>query len=287
VPAHAELAIPIHLGGEVYGVLNVESDRPFDDEDQLSLETIADFLALGMRNLRLIAAAREGAVRVERQRLARELHDNVTQILSSISLLSQTLDSAWRRDPAEGSRRVARLQQLAQTAFAEMRMLLRELVPPPPSAAPVAVSRRSRAFAGLERLRDHALPGALQRLLESMVPEEIQLGTEFSGYVPQRLEFEESLYRVCQEAVSNVVRHSGARHLQVTVAVTEDHAVLRVADDGRGIGTEFRPGLGLSSMRERLETHGGLLRITPNTPRGTLIEGRVPRKDRNASPAAT
>jgi signal transduction histidine kinase len=157
-PAQSELAVPIRLGDEVFGVVNVESDRPFDESDRLSVETVADFLGIALRNRSLLAQAREVAVLTERQRLARELHDNVTQILSSISLLTQTLDSAWRRDPAEGSKRVARLSQLAQTAFAEMRMLLRELSPPSAGGRLVEVSRRTRTLAGLERLREHALP---------------------------------------------------------------------------------------------------------------------------------
>jgi signal transduction histidine kinase len=277
----AELAVPILRGDEVLGVLNVEGDAQFDAFDQQSLEIIADHLALAIQNARLHEQAKSAAVLNERQRLARELHDNVTQILSSISLLSQTLESAYRRDPAEGAKRVQRLQQLSQTAFAEMRMLLRELAPPAASGSPDAnVSRRSRTFAGLERLKEHALPGALKRLLEAMAPEDLALRLDFAQYTPQKLDAEETLYRVCQEAVSNVIRHAQSRKLIVSAAVTRDQIVLQVADEGRGIGNEFRPGLGLSSMRTRLETAGGHLRVTPNSPRGTLIEARLPRADR-------
>jgi signal transduction histidine kinase len=280
-PALAELAVPIHMGDEVFGVVNVESDRPFDESDRLSVEAVADFLGIALRNRTLLEAASGAAVLTERQRLARELHDNVTQILSSISLLTQTLDSAWRRDPAEGSRRVARLSQLAQTAFAEMRMLLRELSPPGAGGAkPPDVSRRTRTLAGLERLREHALPGALERMLAVMAPEDLLVRLECDGYVAQKLEHEEALYRVTQEALSNVIRHARARHVQVSAGLTQDQVVLRIADDGRGIDTEFRPGIGLSSMRTRLESSGGHLRVTPNTPNGTLIEARLPRADR-------
>ena len=276
----SELAVPILRGGQVLGVLNVEGDARFDAFDQQSLEIIADHLGLAIQNARLNEQAKSAAVNNERQRLARELHDNVTQILSSISLLSQTLESAYRRDPAEGAKRVQRLQQLSQTAFAEMRMLLRELAPPAAGGQDLNVSRRSRTFAGLERLKEHALPGALQRLLESMAPEDLALRMDFAQYTPQKLDAEETLYRVCQEAVSNVIRHAQSRKLIVSAAVTRDQIVLQVADEGRGIGTEFRPGLGLSSMRTRLESAGGHLRVTPNSPRGTLIEARLPRADR-------
>jgi two-component system NarL family sensor kinase len=291
-PALAELAVPIRVAGEVVGVLNVESDQPFDEADRLGIECVADFLGVAIRNLRLVPAAREAAVLTERQRLARELHDNVTQILSSMSLLTQTIDSAWRRDASEGARRVARLGELAQTAFVEMRMLLRELSPPPeaplpsaalarkPAPAPAPISKRSRTVAGLERLRDYALPGALERMLGVLLPEELPFRLESPGYVPQRLDHEEALYRVCQEAASNAIRHARAHSLRVEALVTPEHAVLRIADDGCGLDPQFRPGIGLSSMRSRIESIGGHFRVTPNSPRGTLIEARLPRADR-------
>jgi signal transduction histidine kinase len=113
-----------------------------------------------------------------------------------------------------------------------------------------------------------------------MAPEELRVALEAAGYVPQQRELEEALYRVCQEAVSNAIRHARAHHLRVTATTTEEHAVLRVADDGCGLGTEFRPGLGLAGMRARVESAGGLFRVTPSTPQGTLIEARLPRADR-------
>jgi signal transduction histidine kinase len=225
--------------------------------------------------------AREAAVLTERSRLARELHDNVTQILSSINLLSQALPAAYRRDPEEGQRRIVRLQQLAQTAFAEMRMLLRELMPRTADGQPAtAVSRRSQAFAGIELLKAHALPGALQRLIGVMLPENLAWSMDAGGYVPQALELEEALFRIGQEALSNVIRHSQARRVNVRALVVATHAILQVADDGRGIADDFRPGFGLANMRKRLEIAGGQLRVTANSPRGTLIEARIPRADR-------
>ena len=279
LPAQAELAIPICSGNEVLGVLNVESNEAFDELDRKSLEVVAGYLAVAITNAHLFRQAREAAVLAERQRLARELHDNVTQILSSISLLSQSLADAWQRDPAEGQRRAARLQHLAQTAFAEMRVLLRELAPADQQPVKM-VSKRSYALVGIEQLKQHALPGALTRLLAAMVPDALDLKLDFGGYQAQQIGQEEILFRVCQEAVSNAIRHAAARRLTITAAIQRDHAVLRVSDDGRGIVDEFRPGMGLSNMRTRLEQAGGLLRIAANSPSGTLIEARLPRADR-------
>ncbi|HEX6834908.1 MAG TPA: histidine kinase, partial [Rudaea sp.] len=225
------------------------------------------------------------AVLAERQRLARELHDNVTQILSSMSLLSQTLTTAWQRSPEEGERRAARLAQLAQTAFAEMRMLLHQLAPPGSATGSVSevLSRRSRSLVGVEMLREHALPSALTKMLASAVPESLAVRSSFSNYVPQRLEHEEALFRVCQEAVSNCVRHANARRIRVEAVVTGSQAVLRVSDDGSGLSTNFRPGVGLGSMRTRIEHLRGQFRIAPSEPHGTLIEARLPRADREPS----
>ena len=281
-PAQAEIAVPILSGTLVLGVVNIESNRRFDDLDRRSLEVIADYLAVAIKNAELFEQAGNVAVLAERQRLAHELHDNVTQILSSMSLLSQTLGATWQRSPEEGERRAARLHQLAQTAFAEMRMLLGQLAPP--GTGNVAISRKSLGLIGVEVLRDQALPGALTRLLASVVPESVAVKSSFAGYVAQRLDHEEALYRVCQEAVSNTLRHARAKSVRVEAAATATHAVLRIVDDGEGLGTEFRPGVGLGSMRLRIENLGGLFRIAANNPRGTLIEARLPRADRQMPP---
>jgi len=280
-PAQAELAVPICSAERVLGVLNVEGNRTFDDLDRRSLEVVADYLAVAIENTRLSGRASETAVLAERQRLARELHDNVTQILSSMSLLSQTLTATWQRSPEEGEKRVARLQQLAQTAFAELRMLLRQLAPPESENHP-SISRKGRALVGLENLRTQALPGALTKMLAAMIPDAIAVKTSFSGYVPQALASEEALYRVCQEAVSNTVRHAQARRVRIEAAVTARECVLRIVDDGNGLGNEFRPGVGLGSMRTRVEVLHGQFRIAPNSPHGTVVEARIPRADRDA-----
>lgn len=276
--AHAELAVPILASGTVLGVVNVEGEQAFDELDERTLEIIADHLSVAIQNARLHELNREAAVWQERVRLRRELHDSVTQILSSISLLSQALPSAWRRSPEEGERRAQRLAELAQTAFAEMRALLRELQPPEECAP--HLSMKSRSFLGLERLRDGGLAAALPRLLDAMIPESMGRSYCFERYVPQLLAHEEALYRVCQEAASNVIRHARARQLTVTAYVDQTDAWLRVRDDGVGLASEVRGGIGLKSMRERITRLGGTLSLHPATPRGLEIHARLPRRDR-------
>ena len=274
---HIVFGAPIRWQDELLGTLalSVEPPRKFKPADLDLVHLIPPIIAIAISHTQ----RQDAELLDERARLARELHDNVTQILASMNLLSQTLASTWKRDPAEGEQRAARLHQLAQTAFAEMRMLLRELAPADPGVANT-ISRKSRVLVGLENLRTHALPGALTKLLGTIVPENVAVVSSFAAYVPQRLDHEEALYRVCQEALSNSLRHAGARRVRVEAAVTAEHAVLRVSDDGRGLDTDFRPGIGLSSMRTRIEALRGTFRIGSNNPRGTLIEARLPRADR-------
>ncbi|MEO8460430.1 MAG: GAF domain-containing protein [Dokdonella sp.] len=284
-PALAELAVPIQQGGHVLGVLNVEGNAPFDDLDQMSLEIVADFLGVAIHNAQLLPQARTAAILTERQRLARELHDNVTQILSAIGLLTQTLTAVWQRDPGAGEQRVLRLQQLAHTGFAEMRMLLRELAPPATQDDAAAVSTRISGLANRDSSAQRSLPNTLRNLIANMSPEELHIKTDFSAFARQSAENEETLYRVCQEALSNAIRHSRSTWLGISLTMTVTHCVLQVADTGCGIGNEFRPGIGLSSMRGRVEEIGGHFRVSANTPQGTLIEARLPRSDR-AEPIA-
>jgi signal transduction histidine kinase len=271
---HISFGAPIRWQDQLLGyiALSVEPPRKFRPADLDVVQLIAPIVAIAIGH----SQRQDAELLDERARLARELHDNVTQILASMNLLSQTLASTWKRNPVEGEQRAARLHQLAQTAFAEMRMLLRQLAAEPTDN----ISRKSRVLVGLENLRTHALPGALTKLLGTVVPENIAVASSFGAYIPQKLEHEEALYRVCQEALSNSLRHAGARRLRVEAAVTGEHAVLRVSDDGRGLDTDFRPGIGLSSMRTRIETLRGTFRIGSNNPHGTLIEARLPREDR-------
>lgn len=276
----AELAVPIQIGGEVLGVVNVEGPEAFDDLDQRTIEIVADHLAVALRNAHLIEHNRAAAVWQERQRLRRELHDSVTQILSSISLLAQALPSAWRASAQEGERRAQRLAELAQTAFAEMRALLRELQPPA-EAAP-AISQRGRSFLGLERLRDGGLAPALTRLLDTMIPETLARRYLFDAWVPQHLPHEEALYRVCQEAVSNVIRHSGAHRVEIEARVEPQVSRLLVRDDGGGLPAEFGGGgIGLKSMQQRVASLGGSFRLQRLDGGGLQVEACLPRRDRS------
>jgi signal transduction histidine kinase len=283
INVRTELAVPIVLGEEVFGCINIEALNPFDEDDVASIQIIADHLAVAIKNSRLAREARQAAVMRERQRLARDLHDAVSQALSSISLMSQSLVPAWRRDPAEGERRAHRIEELARLAFSEMRALLRELRPDSAVAEGVA----SVASAGVTDVKKMGLAAALQRFALVLAPQTPNIRLEFTAYRPQPPALEESLYLICREALSNAIRHSGAHRVDVCAAVDGDILTLTVQDNGRGFDVEIvddvqadsEPadrGIGLHSMSERAAMLGGVCEIRSQPGRGTVVCIRIP-----------
>jgi signal transduction histidine kinase len=278
---YAEVAVPILLGDSVLGILNVETDEPLFESDAELLRLVADQMGVAIANARLHAVARELAASEERNRLARELHDSVTQLLFSMTLIAQSLGAAWKRDHEEGERRVARLLELSQTALAEMRALLSELrtggeVTGEHEAAPV-----ERAA---DAIRRHGLAGALRRHARELSADGLRVAISAKGYVPSTSAQEYELFRIAQEALHNVSKHAGAKSVEVTVTSGSEGTLLRVRDDGSGFeGTpsdaktgRSRRGLGLRSMRERAESLGARFLVQSQLGAGTTIEVNVP-----------
>lgn len=281
VNVRTELAVPIMLGDEVFGCINLEGLDPFDEDDVASIQIIADHLAVAIKNARLTSEARQAAVMRERQRLARDLHDAVSQALSSISLMSQSLVSAWRRDPAEGERRARRIEELSRLAFSEMRALLRELRPD--SVGGDAADSASRVGVGdVKRL---GLAAAVQRFAIVLAPQTPTIRLDFAAYRPQQPGLEESLYLICREALSNAIRHSSANRVDICGRVDGDVLTLSVRDNGRGFDLAERAaadadrseqGIGLHTMSERAAVLGGVCEIRSQTGQGTTVCIRIP-----------
>ena len=231
------------------------------------------------------------AVLQERQRLARELHDSVTQLIFSTTLISQSVAPAWRRDPLEGEHRITRLLELSQTALREMRSLLFELKP-----SEGMQSRESPStLTGPERIRHYGMLGALRLLAEDFSHDGVRVrleadgsrsgsfGAESAPRSGKDAMFEESLYRIIQESLNNAIKHARARH--VAIRIRDDKPgflCFSVHDDG--IGFIPKPaqeahqgsGLGMRTMRERAEALGGNLRVDSKPGHGTVIEVIVP-----------
>ncbi len=283
-PARAELAVPIALGERVLGVVNVERDEPFVEEDAAIVGIIADQLAVAIDNARLYASAQQVAVLEERQRLARELHDAVTQHLSSLTLIAQTLGPAYRRSREEGEARARRVVELSQVALDEMRVLLAELRP---RARGGTNGGHGDAPAGSARarLRHHGLAEALALLAGDVSRDALPVDADLAPYVPRPLAEEEALYRIAQEALSNVVKHAGAGRARLRLVTDGRATVLSVVDDGIGFTASVEHtgehavqlgGLGLLTMRERATAIGGTIRIDSAPGAGTTIEVVVP-----------
>lgn len=217
------------------------------------------------------------AVLEERQRLARELHDSVTQLIFSMTLIAQAIAPAWQRDQAEGERRINRLLELSQSALAEMRALLAELQPAETAETPAPPP----ATPDILRLRTEGLAAVLCNYAARIAGDTLQVEVDTGSYQPpptgtHAAAQDENLYRIAQEALNNVVKHARATHVNILLTTQNGLTRLRVADNGRGLNSLTGParpgGLGLKNMRQRAETIGGTLRLDNRPGGGTIVE---------------
>lgn len=255
--------VPLRARGRVLGTLMImnRAENPLPASMQQLLTTIADQIGLAIESIELRQQARQTAVLAERERIARDLHDVVTQsIYSLINFAEAARESAIAGDMAEVQRTAQSIMQTAQQALGEMRVLLYDL------RSDVLASR-----------------GLSQALADRLASVEHQAGIESTLQVAgaERLspELEDVFYRVALEALNNVFRHANAVSVIVDVEVAADRAVLRVSDSGRGFHVTAAadgPGTGLSNMRRRANAVGGTLRIRSRPGEGTQLEFSVP-----------
>jgi signal transduction histidine kinase/Zn-finger nucleic acid-binding protein len=208
---------------------------------------------------RMTGRLHEVAAGEERRRLARDLHDAVSQSLFSVSLIAEVLPRIYEKDPVAGRERLEELRQLTRGALAEMRMLLLELRP--------------------AALAETSLPDLLQQLGEAVIgrariPVDLELDEPPGSGSP---DVNVALYRIAQEALNNVVKHSGASRARVMLTVSraerEQALSLVIADDGCGFDPDdVRAGrLGLGIMAERAESIGAHLDIDSAPGEGTRV----------------
>jgi signal transduction histidine kinase len=250
------MALPLKVRERVLGVLRVDHKEPdwFDPERARLLAAVAGQTALAMQHAQLLARERDLAVVAERNRIARDLHDAVSQTLFAANLLAGALARDEQLAPAT-RQQVQTLERLNRGALAEMRMLLFELRPDALFATPLA------------ELLQHASAALSAR-------GEVELDSHIDVLEPpaaQRVE----VYRIAQEALSNVSRHSGARHVTLQWIVPEPgRGRLVVADDGHGYDPEEpKPGhFGLDNMRERATTLGAQLTLHGRPGEGSRVQ---------------
>ena len=197
--------------------------------------------------------AAQEAILNERTRLARELHDSVTQTLFSTSLIAEVLPDIWQIDPGEGKKRLEELSQLTRGALAEMRTLLVELRP--------------------NSLVQIPLPDLLRQLCESLIGRArlpIQFSSEGQGKTLPDVQV--AFYRITQEALNNIVKHAKATRVVVTLCLGETIRLV-IVDDGCGFDPETVSAqhLGLRIMCERAESIGANCSVYSRIGEGTQV----------------
>jgi signal transduction histidine kinase len=266
--------IPIIVASEVIGIFNVsflKTHAVGKDEERL-FQALAQRAALHLENVRLYEQSQELAVLEERSRLARELHDAVTQTLFSASLVAEALPATWENNPEEGRGLLQELRSLSRGALAEMRTLLLEL-------RPAALLETS--LADLLRQLSEAASGRTGS----------QVSVRVEGQAKLPADVQIAFYRIAQEALNNVVKHARAHQVAVRLSSSNgdqtdsggihdsaaDQSGLRVflsiRDDGRGFDPTQVPlnRLGLGIMQERAQAIGARLTIESQPGHGTQV----------------
>jgi signal transduction histidine kinase len=250
------LALPLFIRERVYGglVLYYPQQREFLPEDVALAKAFGDQAALAIETASLRMQIEKAAVDAERQRLARDLHDAVTQTLFSASVIAEVLPTLWKSDPEQAERRTLEVRRLTRGALAEMRTLLVELRPGALTEVTLSELLRQLAEAALAR-------SSLK----------IDLALQGSGLLPPETQI--AVYRIAQEALNNIVRHAHAQSVRLALDYSPQHADLRISDDGHGFSVDHVEGshFGLRIMQERAEAAQAELIIDSQPGQGTKI----------------
>jgi signal transduction histidine kinase len=256
-PAISEvLSVPIVADDELIGLISLAANRAglFDEHTQSVLNVFSDQAAAAIRNANLYSQAQHLAAVEERQRIARDLHDAVSQTLWSASVLVDVLPDVVNTPGADWRNVTGQLHQLIQGAQSEMRTLLWEL--------------RPESIANVE-LRD-----LLSQLSTAVICRrnlKIALDIEGQGKLPDEVVY--GVYRIVQEALANVVKHANAGAVAITLRYDSEALSLRIVDDGVGFdSTQGRSGgMGFNSMTERAHGIGGEITIQAQSGHGTHV----------------
>jgi signal transduction histidine kinase len=263
------LSLPVHHRGEQVGVLIVGYDpgRPLTAPDLALLSDLASNAGSAIHSLQLTTSLRQGAEDLqsarerlvltreeERRRLRRDLHDGLAPTLAAAGLTAATAHDLVRRDPATAEEVLDTLQHNLRAAVADIRTLVDELRPPALELGLMTAIKERAAELG--------------QLLDVRVD-----GPDSLPTLPAAVEV--AAYRICQEALMNVLKHADARHVQVRVRAG-DLLTLEIQDDGVGLATPATHGIGLDSMRERAAEVGGRCTICVPNGEGTRVNVCLP-----------
>jgi signal transduction histidine kinase len=255
------LLVPLTLKDRVMGLLVLTSSEAetFTQHHATLAQAIANQATIAIENARLYEQAQALAALDERQKLARELHDSVSQALYSIALGVHTARTLLDRDPALVAEPLDDLLGLAKVGLAEMRALIFELRP--------------------ESLETEGLVSALTKQGAALqARHEVAVHLDLCAEPNLPLPVKQDLYRIAQEALHNTVKHAQARQVDLCLRQAQEAVLLEVRDDGVGFDPAgaFPGHLGLHSMQERITQLGGALSIESTPGEGTTITARIP-----------
>jgi signal transduction histidine kinase len=259
------ITVPLQVKDRLVGALVLGSDqmRPVTAEELSLLAAIGRQVGVAVENARLYEQVQQAAITEERSRLARELHDSVTQSLYSVNLYAEaSARMLTSGDIQTATENLRELRDTAQDALREMRQLVYEL-------RPLALEKSGLVEAIRARLES----------VEARSGMKTELRVEGREDLPYPMQVE--LYHITQEALNNVLKHSRAREVSVNIKFLEAAVCMEIQDDGIGFNQESitgSGGLGLQGMVERLQRIGGCLRIESAPGQGTRVGMEVPQR---------
>ncbi len=257
------LGVPMFENDKVKGILsvqNLEYENAFDEADIHLLELFAASMSIALENARLYEESKQHGILIERQRLAQELHDSVTQSLYGITLYAQAAAGNIRAGQVElAAQYLEDIQNTAQESLADMRLLIYELKPPI-----------------LER---EGLVAALQNRLTS-VEDRVRIKSSLQTNLTERLptQIEEGLYQITREALNNIIKHAHAKNILIRLQRETDSVLMEIIDDGTGFERSAMRSsgcLGMSNMQQCAQSHGWQLKIESSLGNGTRIRVEV------------
>ena len=247
--------VPLQSGQERFGLLNVASRNTirYTDEELNLLESVAFQMGSAIKRIYLTNEQQEIALVQERNRLARDLHDSVNQLLFSVTLTARA--GIEMTEQEEIKETFKDIQQLTQEALTEMRALIWQLRP-----------------RGLES-------GLLEAIKVYAEMLNLKLTVKVSGVIQFPSRIEETLFRIAQEALNNVRKHSGVSTVEIYIKVTATDILLVVKDAGRGFNIDTHneiPSIGIQSIKDRVHAVGGTADWVSEIGKGTELLIRLP-----------
>ena len=261
-PTRSWIGVPLMVREEVIGALALDKHEPgyYDDEDGQTVLAFASQAAIALQNANLYDRSREQDILQERNRLARDLHDSLSQALFSMVLNAEAANLFFDAQPEKARQQILILHETANAALKEMRTLIFELRP-----------------ANLEQEGLAAVLTKHAKMVRDRYGIDVRVEVTRQRRLP--LPIEKALFRIAQEALNNIIKHARATQAVVALGTYDNMAKMTIEDNGVGLG-EFtqRPNtLGMTSMRERAEQLGGTFYVGPaQGGQGTLVKVTVP-----------